>query len=288
MKQTKQIILIYISALFWLGSAFAAEVPQSITAILGAFDEEVIMLQQKLTEKSERQIEGMKFVIGHLKGRKVVIAWTGIGKVNAAMTTTLLIEHFRPNEVIFTGIAGRINPQLSVGDIVIAEKTAQHDYGLLTTSGMENKGPPNPITRTRNPVFLPADKRLLQLAEKAAKQIEFEKIETINGTKSPRVTKGIIVTGDIFVASGAKCAELRKRLSADAVEMEGAAVAQICYQQAVPCIIIRSLSDNADEKAVEDMDKFYKVAAGNSATLVANMIEQLSPRISVEVSHEHH
>ncbi len=242
---------------------------ESVTAIIGAFDKEVAILQEKLSDKREQKIEGIMFATGKLNGRNTVVAWTGMGKVNAAMTTTLLIEHFRPSEVIFTGIAGGINRDLRPGDIVIAEKTVQHDLGIFTEKGMQNTGETNPLNEKMNPVFFPADERLLKFAEMAAQKIALENIKTSIGERRPGILKGVVATGDIFVSSSAKCAELRKRLGADAVEMEGAAVAQICYQQEVPCIIIRSISDNADENAQEDMNKFYIMAARNSAALAA-------------------
>jgi adenosylhomocysteine nucleosidase len=274
MKYSKLAPVICVSVVLLCGSCsvFPAANSRPITAILGAFDEEVVMLQEQLADRREQKIEGIRFVTGKLKGKRVVVAWTGIAKVNAAMTTTLLIEHFRPNEVIFTGIAGGINPQLSPGDVVIASKTAQHDLGVLTPAGLENKGEPNPINNKQNPVFFPADERLLKLAQQAAKQMEFENVKTSTGERTPKVITGVVVTGDIFVSSPAKCIELRKRLAADAVEMEGGAVAQICYQQDVPCIVIRSISDKADENAREDADRFYKMAAENSAGLVVEMM----------------
>jgi len=173
----------------------------SPTAILGAMPEEVEMLEGQLSKKNERSIEGIKFTDGQLMGRNVVIAQTGTGKVNAAMAAAILIENFHPKQVIFTGIAGAVNPQLSPGDIVIAEKTAQHDSGILTSSGLENKGAVSPITGRVNPVFFPADPALLQLAEYAAKNVALKKTKTSEGEKSPGIMKGVVVTGDIFVAS---------------------------------------------------------------------------------------
>ena len=108
---------------------------EPVTAILGAFEREVTLLEDRLTEPREHQIEGIRFVAGKLHGRNVVVAWTGVGKVNAAMTTTLLIEHFKPGNIIFTGIAGAVNPDLRPGDIVIAEKTA-HQVGRRIFAGI--------------------------------------------------------------------------------------------------------------------------------------------------------
>lgn len=255
-----------------------------VTAVLGAFEREIVMLEYKLADKKNQRIEGMKFASGKLNSRRIVVAWTGIGKVNAAMTTTLLVEHFRPNEVIFTGVAGGINPSLSPGDIVIAEKTAQHDSGTLWPDGFEHRGARNPFDGWRNPVFFPADERLLKLAQRAAGQVELETIKTSIGERDPRIVKGVVVTGDVFVASPQKCIELRNELGADAVEMEGAAVAQICYQQSVPCLVIRSISDKADEKAREDLGMFHTMAATNSARLVAGIVELLASELSIEKS----
>ncbi len=135
---------------------------EPITAILGAFEREITLLEDKLTDTQEQRIEGIRFVSGNLSGKRVVIAWTGIGKVNAAMTTTLLIEHFQPNKVIFTGIAGAVNQQLQPGDIVIAEKTAHHDMGTIWPEGLFHKGVKNRLDVWENPVFFPADERLLR------------------------------------------------------------------------------------------------------------------------------
>jgi len=245
---------------------------EGVTAIIGAFRAEVTLLQDELTDRQEHIIEGIKFAAGKLNGRDVVIVWTGVGKVNAAMTTTLLIEHFKPKEIIFTGIAGGVDPNLQPGDIVIAHKTAHHDMGTIWPEGLFFRGVKNPLTNMRNPVFFRADEKLVKLAERAGKKAAFRKIETVDGPREPRVLTGVVVTGDAFVASEKKCQELRKRLDADAVEMEGAAVAQICHQRNIPHVVIRSLSDNADAGAVVDKQMFYILAAENSSSLVSEMM----------------
>ncbi|MHC4357167.1 MAG: 5'-methylthioadenosine/adenosylhomocysteine nucleosidase [Planctomycetota bacterium] len=233
-----------------------------VTAILGAFEREVTLLEDQVEQRRERKIEGIRFVSGKLNGRDVVVTWTGVGKVNAAMTATLLIEHYKPERIIFTGIAGGVNPDLQPGDIVIAEKTAHHDMGTFWPEGLFCKGVKSRLDGFENPVFFPADQELVRLAQRAANQAGLESIRTLKGRRKPRIVRGVIVTGDSFIASTQKCAELRKKLEADAVEMEGAAVAQICYQREIPCLVIRSISDNAD----------YIMAARNSASLVAELV----------------
>ena len=256
---------------------FAEEHTSPITAIIGAFDEEVQIIENEMQSKQIQTIIGMKFLVGKLKGRSIVLAQTGVGKVNAAMTTTLILDHFQPTEVIFTGIAGGLNPKLQPGDIIIGKKIAQHDLGDFTSSGFIKEGVKNPINGIRNPVFIPSDSRLVALAQQASKNAIYEMIIKTKGAgRQPQVLTGTIVTGDIFIASSSKKIELRENFQADAVEMEGGAVAQVCYQQKVPFIVIRSMSDEADQNAQLDIKQFYKVAARNSATLVISLVGLLT------------
>ena len=281
MKTIPHTALVWIAVLLLLVSGVGAA-HTSPVAILGAFDEEVEILEGQLVNPKAHTIEGIQFLTGTLSEQNVVIARTGVGKVNAAMTATLVIEHFHPNRVIFTGVAGGLNPDLQIGDIVIAQKTAQHDLGRLESAEIENMGTKNPINGKRNPVFFPADPRLLQVTETVLADLKLNPFQTPQGQRHPRIVRGTVVTGDVFVASDAKKTALHKNLGADAVEMEGAAVAQICWQHNVPCLVIRSLSDNAGANASEDFKKYYKIAARNSAALVTRIISQLHSEQSMQ------
>ncbi len=240
----------------------------NITGILGAFGEEITLLLQQVQQKKETVIAHITFTEGLLNGRKVVIAQTGIGKVNAAITTTLLLEHFQPSEIVFTGIAGAVDTSLSPGDLVIGTKVAYHDYGTLLNDGMLQRPTRNPFTMQENPVYFPCDSGLVQLAKTAVGKTIFTKIKRSQGEVYPKIITGIIVTGDVFVSSLAATQHLQQQMHAEATEMEGAAVAQVCWQQQYPFIIIRSMSDNANSNASLDVKTFYQVAARNSATLV--------------------
>jgi adenosylhomocysteine nucleosidase len=191
------------------------------------------------------------------------------------MAATLLVEHFRPAHVLFTGIAGGLNPDLGPGDIVIGGRTAYYDYGELTPKGFRPLPTVNALTGKPNPLSFPADADLLARAEKAAADLKLARVKTDKGDRAPRVVTGVIVTGNLFVASPTKSAELRKDFQADATEMEGAAVAQICWQQRVPCLVLRSLSDDAGANAREDVRLFEKTAAQNSALLVSGIVARL-------------
>ncbi len=285
MRRTKRLTTLALAVviLFPLCPVGAAEQTTApVTCILGAFDDELTRLYQALAEPKEQVLLGIHFATGRLKGRDVIVCRSGIGQVNAAMVTALLIQHYQPSEVVFSGIAGGINPDLHPGDIVIATRTAQHDFGVLTGEGMEVRGTRSPVTWQRNPVFLEPDARLVALAETSGKQIKLADIRTSEGRRHPRVIKGVVVTGDVFVASPAKSAELRKALRADAVEMEGAAVAQVCRDLRVPWLIIRSSSDAADANALQDSDTFTAMAAQNSAQLVMDIVGQLAGQPTAE------
>ncbi|MGC4013878.1 MAG: 5'-methylthioadenosine/adenosylhomocysteine nucleosidase [Luteolibacter sp.] len=239
-----------------------------VTAILGAFPAEVNILHDQIMQKKDTVIQRVRFTLGILNGRRVVLASTGMGKVNAAMTTTLALEHFKPQQLLFTGIAGGVDPHLQPGDLVIGTSVAYHDYGTLTPDSLELRPTRNPFTLQDNPLNYICDSGLVRMAFACSQTIHWEKIADGAGGRMPSVVKGVIVTGDVFVASATATERFRKSQYAAATEMEGAAVGQICWQQQVPFIVIRSLSDNANSHAAADVRAFYQVAANNSAALV--------------------
>lgn len=262
-----------IFRLFLLLLTFQAAHSQGITAILGAFDKEVKLLQDSLKNPQTIQFRGLTFMVGQLNGQAVVIAETGIGKANAAMTTALIIERFEPKQLIFTGIAGAIQEDLEPGDIVIADRTAYHDYFTVRSDLQPSRQTRNPITKELNPADFQGDTQLLAQAQKAASNVSFLKM--CLDCAPPKVVSGLVVTGDQFISSKKKVKQLRQDFKAAATEMEGATVAQVCFQLKVPCIVIRSMSDKADKHARKTMLNFATVAATNSANLVRGMLEQM-------------
>ena len=244
-------------------------------AILGAFSDEIKMLEDSLTEARIVETGGIHFIQGKLRGKEVVIAFTGIGKVNASMTTTLVIDHFKPSKVIFTGIAGGLNPELKPTDILVAEKCVQHDLNYVYDDSLVSYPVSSPITDKVNPLFYTSDSLMLGIVKEKFPGIKLASYTIGDDMYQPKIMTGIIATGDGFIASGIKKEELISRFGADAVEMEGAAVAQVCYQQNVPFILIRSISDSADENANMDVDKFLHVAAENANRVVIALLEGL-------------
>jgi adenosylhomocysteine nucleosidase len=257
-------------------TAQVAKKPAGVTGILGAFADEITYLLTQVQQKKDTIIQQVHFTRGVLNGKQVVIAQTGMGKVNAAVTTTLMLEHFQPHEIIFTGIAGAVNPTLLPGDVVIGTKITYHDYGAITpANALVNKPTRNPYTAKENPLYFNCDSALIILAQRVSGNISLDKINRNNQLQSPQIISGTIVTGDVFVNSDQAVKRLQDELHADATEMEGAAVAQVCWQQQTPFIVIRSMSDNANSNARNDVATFLQIAARNSAKFVMGMLGQL-------------
>ena len=269
--------LLFLACLLSLnpGHPMAQTTSRPVTAILGAYGDEITLLLEKVENKKESIVGGLSFTEGELNGRPVVVALTGIGKVNAAITTTLMIEHFHPSEVLFSGIAGGVDPALSPGDLVIGKKIGYHDYGTLGDSLVRDPTR-NPVTRQNNPLLFASDDTLISIAERVSRKLTLEK--PIDGKPAPHIVSGIIVTGDVFVSSQKATRRLWQQLNAEATDMESAAVGQTCWQRNIPFLVIRSLSDAADSDAEKDIHRFYRVAAHNAALLVIAITGELAKR----------
>jgi len=248
------------------------------TLILGALPLEVEMLQSELSGTQIYSIGGRTFYQGMLEGERVVLTESGIGKVNAALTTQMAIDRFPVDRVIFTGVAGGIDPELKVGDMVVATWLAHHDYGVVTAKGF--KWSPVPGSGKVKLRRFPVDAGLQRIALKVAKSLDWPPIPRgvapgVAGRK-PVVVARPIVTGDQFIASEVKRVWIFRTFRAGAVEMEGAAVAQVCHANRVPCLVLRSLSDLANEHAHLDFDRFAPYAARNSARFVRAILRTLT------------
>ena len=225
--------------------------------IIGAMDEEIVELKNSMTDINEIQINNLKFYEGKLCSKNIVLVESGIGKVNAAISTTLLISQFKVEKIIFTGVAGAVNPKIKVTDIVIGTDLVESDMDV-TAGGNYKLGE---IPRMKSSNFK-ADPYLFNLAESVA----------IKLFGSDKVHKGRIISRDEFVASSEKVNKLREIFSAECVEMEGAAVAHVCEVMNIPFIVIRSISDKADDEAGMSFDEFVKIAARNSKSIVEGIL----------------
>lgn len=226
--------------------------------IIGAMDEEVELLRSKLNDRKDTSLAGSEFYEGKIDSLEVILLKSGIGKVNAAMGTALMIEKFKPDVIINTGSAGGFHRDLNVGDVVISTEVRHHDVDV-TIFGYEYGQVP------RMPAYFSPDQRLVSAAVKSA--------EKINGIQ---VAEGLIASGDSFMNDSERVEFIRSKLpDLYAAEMEAAAIAQVAYQFEVPFVIIRSLSDIAGKDSNISFDQFLETAAKNSAELILLMLEEL-------------
>ncbi|ASB88145.1 5'-methylthioadenosine/S-adenosylhomocysteine nucleosidase [Bacillus sonorensis] len=227
-------------------------------AVIGAMEEEVTILRSKLEQTNREVIANCEFTSGTYEGKEVVLLKSGIGKVNAAMSTTILLDRFKPDVVINTGSAGGFHHSLNVGDIVISTEVRHHDVDV-TAFEYEYGQVPN------LPAAFRADDKLVKTAEAEASDL---------GTF--QVVKGTIATGDSFMSDPERVAFIRGKFKdLCAVEMEAAAVAQVCHQFDIPFVVIRALSDIAGKESEISFDKFLEQAAKHSTELVLRMIKQI-------------
>ena len=276
MKNTFYLLfLVILFPLYFSCCQTDTDFPEKPIAILGAFADEIRMLEDSLNDAQLVEAGGIQFIKGTLRGKEVIVAFTGIGKVNASITSTLVIDHFNPSKVIFTGIAGGLNSELKPTDILVAEKCVQHDLNYVYDDSLVSYPVSSPVTGIVNPLFYRSDSSMLGIVKEKFPEIELAGYTIKGELYRPKIMTGIIATGDGFIASGIKKEELISRFGADAVEMEGAAVAQVCYQQNIPFILIRSISDSADENASMDVKKSKIVAAENANRVVIALLEGL-------------
>ncbi|AYA77110.1 5'-methylthioadenosine/S-adenosylhomocysteine nucleosidase [Bacillus sp. Y1] len=227
-------------------------------AIIGAMEEEVALLREKISNQEQETIAGCEFTTGSMDGAEVILLRSGIGKVNAAMSTTILLDRFKPDYVINTGSAGGFHPDLNVGDVVISSEVRHHDVDV-TAFGYEYGQVP------QLPAAFEANSGLVEIAEEAAKEIG-----------SVQIVKGLIATGDSFMNDPKRVDAIRdKFLNLQAVEMEAAAIAQVSYQFGIPFVIIRSLSDIAGKESDVSFEQYLEKAALHSASLVMKIVEKL-------------
>lgn len=226
--------------------------------IIGAMDQEVKILKEKMEAPMSWERAGVLFVSGTLGKHDVIVVRSGIGKVAASVTTSLLIQQYGVNMVINTGSAGGIGEGLKVGDVVFSEKLAYfdvdvtgfgYDYGQLP-AGM--------------PLYFEASKYIIEEMKKAAQKT------------GQQVRSGLIVTGDSFVNSPEKIAEIKSHFpEALACEMEGAAIAQTARQFNIPFLVVRAISDTADHQATMSFDEFIDEAGKRSAEMVIEFLNTI-------------
>ena len=227
-----------------------------MVGIIGAMHIEVETIKLLMENKTIEKISGVEYVKGNLHGKEIVIAVCGIGKVAAAMCAQTMILKYAPDCIINTGVGGSLSTKLAIGDIAVAESLVQHD---MDTSPL---GDPIGLVSGINIVNIPADDDVINLLS--------EGIETLENVKGMR---GVIASGDQFIASEEKKKFITDNFGAIVCEMEGASIAQVCFTNGVPFGVVRAVSDCADGSSHMDYGEFLPVAAANAAKLIEYFVK---------------
>lgn len=231
----------------------------NVVGIIGAMSEEVAILKEKMEEVSIAKIAGMEFYSGKLEGKQVVIVMSGIGKVNAAVCTQILADVFKVEAVINTGVAGSLNKEIDIADIVLSSDAIQHDMDVTNWDYKHGQ-----IPRMETSTFT-ADATLIETAKRVCEEVNKE-IHTFVGR---------VVSGDQFICDKEKKNWLREYFNAECTEMEGAAIAHACYLNQIPFLIVRAISDKADDSADMAYEEFEHKAIGYTVNLVCGLLKEI-------------
>lgn len=224
--------------------------------IIGAMDAEVDLIKAMMTIDNTTTIADMEFVNGVLSQKEIVVVKCGMGKINAAICATTLIERFHVNEIINIGVAGSLNSDINIGDIVISTEAVQHDFDVSLIGFQKGEVPYTGL------IAFPADENLIERVKEAA-HIATPDIQTFAGR---------ICSGDQFIASKSDKERILKEFGGLCCEMEGAAIAQTCYLHHVPYVIVRAISDKADDSEEMNFERFTEMAAEHSIKIIMYMI----------------
>lgn len=225
-------------------------------AILGAMQEEITPMLELVGKYEKIEYASNTFYKAKFHSKDIIIAYSKIGKVNAAITATIMIEKFKADKLLFSGVAGSLNSDLHICDIIYATKVAQHDLDI-TAFGHPHGYVPG------IDVFCNTDGNLNQIAMDVAKE------QSIN------LIGGVVASGDQFICAQDKKDWIKATFGADAVEMEGASVGQVCAQLNVPFFMLRAISDEASGGADMDFDEFLDKSAKISAKFVLEMVKKI-------------
>jgi adenosylhomocysteine/aminodeoxyfutalosine nucleosidase len=226
-------------------------------AIMGAMPEEIAPILERLSDVEEVNYAKNTYYKAKYKDIDIVVAYSKIGKVFSTLTATTMLELFACDLLLFTGVAGAVNPELKIGDLVVASKLAQHDLDITIFGHAHGYVP-------EGSVYVETDKDLVALSKIVASEM------------GVAVREGIIATGDQFIASEERKDFIAETFKADALEMEGASVAVVCDALGVPFFILRSISDSADMDAGFNFEEFVESSAKVSAEFLMNMVDRLA------------
>jgi adenosylhomocysteine nucleosidase len=249
-----------------------------VIGIMGALHEELAGMLEAMPDERRQQVAGRTFWCGRWQGQEVVAVLSRVGKVAAATTATALIERFGVNQIVFTGVAGGIGQEVRVGDVVVANGFVQHD---MDASPLFARHEVPLYGRTVFETDVALSSQLAHAARDVladvGQHVQAQSVQAF-ALQCAQCHQGLVATGDRFVSSSAECRALQQALpQALAVEMEGAAVAQVCFDYGVPFAALRTISDRADDDAHTDFGRFVtEVASHYSVAVLSQWLRQLT------------
>ncbi len=226
-----------------------------------ALDVEVEGIKQLMADKTEQTVAKITYAQGEIFGQQVVCCECGMGKVNAAMSAQIMIDLYRPDVIINSGIAGSLSKDIRIGDLVVADDCVQHDMDVTEMGDPLGQIQFNDEVR----IYLPADTATADRLEKACQLPD-----------DTQVFRGRITSGDAFIVAHERRQRIADHFGALACEMEGAAVGQVCYRNAVPFTILRCISDDFNENEYMDYMKFRSVAAEKAISVITEFIRSFT------------
>ena len=236
-----------------------------VTLILSAMPSEIRLIQAGIEKPKAGTLACFPYVAGTLRGRRVVTAVTGVGVTNGAMVAALFAHHFKPSEVVVSGTGSRFNPRIRTGDVVISLKTIHHAAGSLTSDGMVYRKVRGPLVGQMTHWAYRPDARLLRLARAGIDGYRAKPVTVDGETYVPRVLTGVVTASDMFGVSDEKIDDMRRKLDPDLMEMESAAIAQVCTQLEVPHIVFRAGSNRTQSNPGNDYRLLGQKAARAAA-----------------------
>ena len=229
-----------------------------IYGIIAAMQEEMQEIKKIMTEIEEKEVYELTFFKGKINNKNIVLVESGVGKVNAARTTQILIDNFKVEAIINVGSAGCANNELEIGDIVIGKKLVQHDFDI--TAFGHPKGFISNVGEN-----VESDSKLIEIMEQTISKLQ---------DKEFKIKVGTIASGDIFCTERTMKDKIRTKFNADAIEMEGSAIAQVCKLDNIPFIVIRSISDNPNGNNNITFEQFLEKASKRCAQIIEEFFNQ--------------
>jgi len=250
-------------------------VPTETILILGAVPQEITPFVSAMKDAEKHDLWGIPYWTGHLGGKRVAVAITGIGKTDTAMTTTLFLAELKPRLVLMSGTGARIDAQLRTGDVIVAGKLHEHDYGSLTRNDMVYRPFNGPVDGAEVENGFAPQAELLAKADKAMASYPAPQITADGVTYAGKVRRGVVVSSDLFGVTEQRIVALRTGFHADIMEMESAPLAHVCQTFGVPYLVVRAGSNVAQEAPNDDYLRLGPIAAKQAALFTMHLLKYL-------------